>query len=94
MGVGKRRGQKKKFFKKNKIKKIERQKVVKFMKRKSQRTCQSYSLSPRSAKQISESFSTNRLKNKRNFDCTLCKPRAGYRKLDSELLFLKKSQHS
>ena len=36
------------------------------MKRKSPSTCQSYSLSPRSAKQISESFSANRHYNKRN----------------------------
>ena len=41
-------------------KKIKRQKVVKFMKRKSPCTCQCYPPSPRSAKQISESFSTNR----------------------------------
>ena len=34
-------------------------KVVKFMKRKSPRTCQSYSLFQRSAKQISESFRWN-----------------------------------
>ena len=36
------------------------------MKRKSSRTCQSYSPSPRSAKQVSESFSTNRHYNKRD----------------------------
>ena len=39
--------------------KIKKQKVVKFMKRKSPSTNQSYSPSPRSAKQISESSSTN-----------------------------------
>ena len=52
---------KKKFSQKKikKIKKIKKQKVVKFIKGKSPRTWQSYSPSPRSAKQISESFSTN-----------------------------------
>ena len=50
---------KKNVFQKNKIKKIKKQKVVKFMKRKSRSTNQSYSPSPRSAKQISESSSTN-----------------------------------
>ena len=49
----------KKKFSKKKIKKIKKQKVVKFIKGKSPRTWQSYSPSPRSAKQISESFSTN-----------------------------------
>ena len=44
---------KKKFSKKiKKIKKIKKQKVVKFIKGKSPRTWQSYSPSPRSAKQI------------------------------------------
>ena len=60
---------KKKFSKKNKNQKIKRQKVVKFMKRKSPCTCQSYSHSSRSAKQISESFSTNGHQNKKL--CTL-----------------------
>ena len=45
----------KKIFQKNKIK-IKRKKAVKFMTRKSPRT---YSPFPQSAKQISESFSTN-----------------------------------
>ena len=44
--------------------------------------------SPRSAKQVSKSFSTNSHLNKKL--CTLCKPIAGYRKLETELLFLKK----
>ena len=49
---------KKTLSKKKMIIKI-RQKVVKFMKRRSPRTYQSHSPFPRSAKQISESFSTN-----------------------------------
>ena len=54
MGVGRGCGQMTWVKKKKKgfPKKIERQKVVKFMKRKSPRTCQFYSPSPRSAKQI------------------------------------------
>ena len=55
VGVGKYRGQEKVFPKK----KIKRQKVVKFMKRKSPRICQSYSPFPRPAKQISESLKTD-----------------------------------
>ena len=42
-----------------KNKKMKKQKVVKFMKRKSPSTYQSYSPSPRSAKEMSESSSTN-----------------------------------
>ena len=54
-------GKKKKVFhKKDQNYKIKGQKVVKFMKRKSTCTCQSYPPSPRSAKQVSKSFSTNR----------------------------------
>ena len=58
------------------------------MKRKSPCTCQSYSPSPRTATQIGESFSTNGHENKKL--CTLYKLIAGYRKLETELLFLKK----
>ena len=51
------------------------------MRRKSSRKKQSYSPSSRSAKQISESFRTNRRKGeKKKKLCTLCKPEAGYRK--------------
>ena len=58
VGVGKCRGQKNVFQKRKKLK-IKKQIVLKFMKRKSPSTYQSYSPSPRSAKQIFESSSTN-----------------------------------
>ena len=58
------------------------------MKRKSQRTCQSYSLSPRSARQISESFNTNGHKNKRN-SVHYLNLKQVKEKLETELLFLK-----
>ena len=60
------------------------------MRRKSSRTKQSYSPSPRSAKQISESFRTNgwKVKRKRN-SVHYVNLKQAIEKLETELLFLK-----
>ena len=53
--------QKKALSKEIRIRKLNSEKVVKFVKQESTHAYQSYSSFPRSAKQISESFSTNGL---------------------------------